>query len=221
MGKKEKRNGNIKRKTEKKRGRMGRSSAFWPIKHFWLAHREPRLDRGRECASMRTPLPSRGVRMALPGGAHWSDSKSARSTPLTEMSSRAVILFLPSSYRTQNPMPPLSVRLLRFFPFFTSLWIYMRVVETPFLLSPSTDRTPIALPGNPIADVGLVNGSEVVAVLEAYPRHCSRGLAGGHHRGVLRLGGWRLIIPYHHPSGPGSRFTAVCRGPGSLHRCWR
>jgi hypothetical protein len=153
MGKKEKRNGNIKRKTEKKRGRMGRSSAFWPIKHFWLAHREPRLDRGRECASMRTPLPSRGVRMALPGGAHWSDSKSARSTPLTEMSSRAVILFLPSSYRTPNPMPPLSVRLLRFFPFFTSVWIYMRVVETPFLLSPSTDRTPIALPGNSIADV--------------------------------------------------------------------
>jgi hypothetical protein len=43
--KKKKGNGNIKRKTEKKKGPNDPLAAFWPIKPFWHAHHEPRLDR--------------------------------------------------------------------------------------------------------------------------------------------------------------------------------
>jgi hypothetical protein len=49
---------------------MGRSSEFRPIKPFWLAHREPRLDRAGGVYWHAGPLPCRGARMTLPGGAH-------------------------------------------------------------------------------------------------------------------------------------------------------
>jgi hypothetical protein len=114
---------------------------------------------------MWVPLHSHGALMALPGGAHWSNSQGAHSTSLTEMWSRVVILFLPSSYRIPNLMLPRPELVVEIFPLFTGLWIYMRAVGTPFLLSPSTDRTPITLPRNSIAVVGLVNESEVVAML--------------------------------------------------------
>jgi hypothetical protein len=65
---------------------------------------------------MWVPLHSHGALMALPGRAHWSNSQGAHSTSLTEMWSRVVILFLPSSYRIPNLMLPRPELVVEIFP---------------------------------------------------------------------------------------------------------